>query len=46
MHPLTTEDCAYDDTGEKWEEFEDYIYAVISVPVNFYAALEYDKLFH
>ncbi|KAL0480487.1 metal ion transporter [Acrasis kona] len=34
FHPLTTEDVSSEDTQEKWEEFDDYIYAVLRLPVD------------
>jgi Mg2+ and Co2+ transporter CorA len=40
LHPLTTEDCMFEETREKWEEFEDYIYVVMKVPVDYNAAKE------
>jgi magnesium transporter len=30
LHPLTTEDCINNDTGEKWEFFESYMFVVFT----------------
>ncbi|KAL0483610.1 metal ion transporter [Acrasis kona] len=30
LHPLTTEDCTNNDTGEKWEFFESYMFVVFT----------------
>ncbi|KAL0484232.1 hypothetical protein AKO1_004877, partial [Acrasis kona] len=34
LHPLTTEDCIKNDTGEKWELFEDYMFVVFTTQVD------------
>jgi Mg2+ and Co2+ transporter CorA len=34
LHPLTTEDCTKNDTGEKWELFEDYMFVVFTAQID------------